>query len=239
MRQTSVILAFFLLPLTAGLADVVAHWRVDTADAVVLGSVVEPKDALSAPLPQGTIVVENVPPALIGTHLLSLSFTEENPGATLSKEGSELLSKTLAGGSFTIEAQILLNYPVNYGSILTAKGPRWFNFGTAGEQTFAFNASSLGAGERQTSGLLLESGKWLHVAAVARKDGDDAIVQLFINGIPVGDETIYVGGIEVDPDSIFSIGGPAGFPGQIHQVRVSDESLEPTQFLNEGQTNTH
>ena len=237
-------IGFFTVTSLSIEAATVAWWRIDGSGEGVLRNSASTGALFDATMPSGSALVEesNAPYVVTqdgATYANAYSYAKgtATTGAQLNNSASATLAALFAQSEFTIEAEIRATESgLNYTSILTGltsgPNPAWFNFGTASDSMLAFNASDYWDNQLQVSASPLPQGEWLHFAAVGTREqrGENIVltVQLFVNGVAIGDSQEFWDGIKEGSDYNFNVGL---FPGYVSQLRISDEALATSEFL--------
>jgi len=108
--------------------------------------------------------------------------------------------------------------------------------GAAGGRLSFFGALTTGGTLTKVSPNVLPQDTWIHVAAVGTVTAIDRVsVQLFENYVAAGTPQVFIGSIGgplLDANAAaYSIGSTNPFTGLIDELRISDQALASSQFL--------
>jgi len=133
-------------------------------------------------------------------------------------------------GSFTLEALVYFTGAPLFSGILSDNTT--FGFSTeSGNRLRLYAQSSEGTFYQATGTTALGTNQWYSLAAVGTWDGTKTSLQIYINGVAEGASVDITGGIVLNPALPFFIGGTNSLPGYLDELRLSDEALDPAQFL--------
>ena len=152
------------------------------------------------------------------------------PNRAISAEAWVRVDKTQDWGG--IVGAIQDDGEVEHGWLLGYRGDR-FSFALASE-------GGKGKLTYATSNKAIQPGAWAHVAGVY----DGKTMKLFVNGNLVAGSNAQSGNIEYPEQGFYAIGAYQDtnehhpMQGAIHEVRVYDRALTPTQIVRHAQTET-
>ncbi len=238
---SSLIAVSLLLPLVADGA-VVAHWRfennlLDSSGNGLHGASADSNFSYSTNVP-GTVISPDLPN--------QAAYQRPNVGndTTTTVAASPLLNATFEKGSFTVEAFVLLNTPVqDYRVLLSNRSGSsgvYFSVGSSAAQGYFAGTNGNGVDGALNSLGALTSGDWHHVAWVGTYTlsgpNRGLLVRFYLNGVETGPLGFF--GLGSDDTALimnngdWKIGGASNnFNGLIDELRISNTALTPGEFL--------